>query len=126
MHEFEQGETNVSSVQYFGHYSTWPSNVRYVGMPGKASRAFGIPDKKAIFGKPWHLLDDPRGWATAYVEYLVKRLASDIEFEGRVRLLHGSMLLCYCTKKQADRGVEVQCHARILAEFVELLYHQGE
>ena len=114
--------TEVSSVQVYGHRSTWPEHVVYVGMPGKAASAFGISREDAgPFGKPWHLLDDARGWAAAYVEYLCKRLNSDETFRAQVKALHGKTLLCWCSRKQEQRGTEVACHARILAEFVEML-----
>lgn len=115
--------TEVSSVQAYGQRATWPEHVVYVGMPGKASRAFGIPDHEAIFGKPWHLVDDPRGWPTAYCEYLANKLNTDALFAQRVTALHGKTLLCYCTRKAEQRKTEVRCHARILAEYVELLAH---
>ena len=105
-----------------GHRERWPADAVYVGMPCDASVAFGIPPAEAgVFGKPWRLKDDPRGWPAAYVEHLVRRLLREPSFEALVRALSGKLLLCWCTSKQAKRGVEVPCHARILAEFVDLL-----
>ena len=110
--------TPVSAVQFYGRYDTRPENVVYVGMPGKPSRAFGIPDMAGMFGKPWSCLDNPKGWPTGYLNYLVARLASDNDFQQAVRGLHGKTLLCWCAKKDSPR-----CHAMILSEFAELLYH---
>jgi hypothetical protein len=111
--------TQVSAVQLVGQFDHWPTNVTYVGMPGKASRAFGIPDGLGLFGKPWACLNSPLGWPTAYNQYLVGRLANEPWFEEQVRALHGRTLLCWCVAKpDAER-----CHAFILREFVELLYH---
>jgi hypothetical protein len=90
-------------------------------MPGKAASAYGIPFGEGVFGKPWGLVNDPRGWPVAYVEYLVSRLAADARFEAQVKGLAGKTLLCWCTKKARDRQTEVACHARILAEFVDSL-----
>lgn len=118
--------THVASVQDFGHYRTWGPGLAYVGMPGLASVAFGIPYNRCRFGKPWELKDDPRGWAAAYAEYLAKRLLVDERFYNAALKLHGKTLLCYCTRKAQNRGVEVACHARILAETVELMFHAGE
>ena len=115
--------TNVSSVQDYGNRKTWPNDVVYVGMPCNASRAFGIPDEEGLFGKPWALKNDPRGWAAAYSDMMAARLLVDAEFAARVRQLHNFTLLCYCTAKSRREGVELACHARILAEYVELLYH---
>lgn len=114
--------TEVGSVQDYGARSSWPPEVIYVGMPGNAARAFGILDHQVgPFGKPWALKNDPRGWAVAYVEYLCARMLAQPEFEAQVKALHGSTLLCWCTKKARDRKTEVACHARILAEFVDML-----
>jgi len=114
--------TKVSSVQFYGQFSTWPADAFYVGMPGKASRAFGIPDAAGMFGKPWECLNSPLGWQTAYLRYLVARLSEpDGLFEFNVRRLHGKTLLCWCAKKDAPF-----CHAMILAEFAELLHHASE
>lgn len=108
--------TFVSAVQFFGPRAEWPSFVTYVGMAGKPSRAFGIPDFEGRFGKPWDCLNHPLGWETGYLRYLVNRLMADAAFEADVRALHGKTLLCWCAKKDAPR-----CHAAILAEFAELL-----
>lgn len=113
--------TRVSAVQFYGQFADWPQNTIYVGMPGNASRAFGIPDEATGFGKPWECLKSPLGWQTAYLRYLVARLASDRIFEEMVRSLHGRTLLCWCAAKPSA----THCHANILAEFVELLYHGG-
>ncbi len=110
--------TIVSAVQFFGRFETWPTNVVYVGMPGKPSRAFDIPDHRGLFGKPWACLNHPLGWETGYLRYVVDRMAKDHNFQMAVRNLHGKTLLCWCAKKDAPR-----CHAVILAEFAELLYH---
>ena len=110
--------TTVSAVQFVGQYANWPENVVYVGMPGKPSRAFGIPDSRGFFGKPWACLNSPLGWETAYLRYLVDRMAASHSFQEAVRDLHGKTLLCWCAKKDAPR-----CHAMILAEFAELLFH---
>ena len=115
--------TTVASVQHVGPRQTWPQDHVYVGMPGKASRAFGIPDAEGIFGKAWSLLEDPRGWAVAYSDVTAKRLVADEAWAAKVKDLHGKTLLCWCTAKEQQRGTEVQCHARILAEYVELLFH---
>ena len=115
--------TQVSSVQRYGQFKYWPFAVIYVGMPGNASRAFGIPDRAGIFGKPWECLQSPLGWQTAYVRYLVARMAADPKFELAVKNLHGMTLLCWCEAKPNA----THCHAHILAEFVELLNgHGGE
>ena len=110
--------TIVDSVQHFGQFNSWPDHVIYVGMPGHASRAFGIPDFAGVFGKPWTCLNHPLGWETGYLRYLVGRLANDTNFREAVTALHGKTLLCWCAAKDAPR-----CHAAILAEFVELLFH---
>ena len=109
--------TGVTAVQFHGAWNTWPSDVVYVGMPGKPSQAFGIPNP-AIFGKPWACLKHPLGWQVGYLRYLVQRLANDAEFEEEVLALHGRRLACWCLAKDASH-----CHAFILAEFVELLFH---
>lgn len=112
----------ISSVQTMGRFGSWSDNCVYVGMPGPAARSYGIPDASVgPFGKPWHLKQDPRGWAPAYVEYLCTRLTRDAKFEASVRALHGRTLLCWCTAKAESRGHEVACHARILSEFIEML-----
>ena len=110
--------TTVSAVQFYGQFKDWPLGTTYVGMPGNASRAFGIPDEATGFGKPWECLRSPLGWQTAYLRHLVDRLASNPVFLESVRSLHGRTLLCWCAAKNAPF-----CHAHILAEFVELLNH---
>ena len=110
--------TSVSAVQFHGRFEDWDESMVYVGMPGNASRAFGIPDRVAVHGKPWHCLSHPLGWETGYLRYLVNRLATDPEYAWEVAQLHGHVLLCWCAAKNAPR-----CHAQILAEFVELLCH---
>jgi hypothetical protein len=87
-------------------------------MPGRPADAFGIPQQESIFGKPWNCLDHPLGWQTGYLRYLIRAMNSPA-FEQSVRNLHGKTLLCWCAKKDAD-----YCHAMILAEFAELLYHE--
>lgn len=114
--------TEVSSVQVFGQRDRWPEHVAYVGMPCKPSRAFGIPDAEGIFGKPWSMFHAP-DWEIVYSDYMAKRLLVDEAFALAVKSLHGKTLLCYCSRKAEQRGVEVACHARILAEYVELLFH---
>jgi len=115
--------TEVSAVQSVGRFETWGAAFVYVGMAGKASRAFGIPDEVCLFGKAWSLLDDPRGWPAAYSDLMARRLLTEPKFAAQVRSLHGQTLLCWCTAKAQARGVEVKCHARILAEYVEMLEH---
>ena len=115
-----QVHTLVSSVQEFGQYNTWPSSVAYVGMPGRPATAFGIPEGQSIFGKPWEHTRDPRGWPTAYWQYLVARVLEEPEFAAAVKALHGKTLLCWCTAKQAP-----SCHANLLAGMVEMLNHRG-
>lgn len=117
----QEGHTSVSAVQFFGRFETWPKNVVYVGMPGNASRAFGIPDDMAIFGKPWETLKDPvRSWPEAYKDLLVLRLRNP-QYADVIKALHGRMLLCWCAAKNAEH-----CHAMILAEFIEMLHHEGD
>jgi hypothetical protein len=118
--------TEVSSVQFFGAQKFWPEHVVYVGMPGRAQTAFGITMGTYCFGKPWSFLEDPKGWERAYLDYLVDTLRGSTPFREAVRNLHGKTLLCWCASKQKQRGTEVKCHARILAEFVELLYHEQD
>jgi len=114
--------TSVASVQDYGPRDTWPESVVYVGMPGNAARAFGIADDMAgPFGKPWKLLNDPRGWLPAYREYLQNRLENDSEFARAVANLHGKTLLCWCTRKREQRKTFVECHADTLAQTVEWL-----
>jgi len=110
--------TTVSAVQTVGHRETWSADHVYVGMPGNAARAFGILAAEGQFGKPWACMNDPRGWTVAYNEYLVGRLSDDRKFQQAVRALHGRTLLCWCAAKGAER-----CHAVLLAEYVELLFH---
>lgn len=112
--------TRVSAVQFFGHFDRWPDETIYVGMPGAPSRAFGIPDRVATYGKPWDCLNHPLGWQTGYLRYLVQRMLDDPEFMRAVGDLHGMTLLCWCAKKDAPH-----CHAVILAEFAEMLHHGG-
>lgn len=114
----EDEHTNVSSVQFYGQFERWPENAVYVGMPGKAATAFGIPANLGIFGKPWETLNHPEGWQTGYLRYLVGRLSNDSEFEQAVKNLHGKTLLCWCVAKNAPA-----CHAFLLRELVELLAH---
>lgn len=92
----------------------------YVGMPGNAARAYGIADAiVGPFGKPWACLNDPRGWAVAYREYLWKRIRADGDFALAVRDLHGKTLVCWCRAK----GPNTRCHAEILLSAVEWLFH---
>lgn len=115
--------TKVSAVQFYGQRDTWPAHVVYVGMPGKPSRAFGIPDSEGRFGKPWACVNSPNlwgaaDWQTAYLRYLVQIMEAHPNVMKAVRDLHGKTLACWCAKKDATH-----CHAVILAEFAELLYH---
>jgi len=90
----------------------------YIGMPGRAARAWGIADETVPgFGKPWECLRDPRGWATAYREYLWNRLQTDPAFREAVKALQGKTLLCWCKAKGAD----VRCHGEILISAVAWL-----
>lgn len=109
--------TVVGAVQTFGKRKAWPEDAVYVGMPGNASRAFGIPDSEGLFGKPWATLKHPLGWQTGYLRYLVNMLKQDPAFRSDVKALHGKTLLCWCVAKPTA----THCHAFILAEFVELL-----
>jgi len=118
--------TQVSSVQFFGNWTTWPDTVVYVGMIGPASNAKGIPTGLGQYGKPWAFRDDPRGWPAAYSDYVAGRLLNDAPWADRLKSFHGKTLLCWCTAKQQQRGTEVPCHARILAEYVEMLYHADD
>ena len=114
------GHTSISAVQILGRPETWPAEAVYVGMPGKAARAFGIPDQAVgPFGKPWACLNDPRGWAHAYREYLYLRLVRDAAFREAVKALHGKTLVCWC----ASRPSAQTCHAQFLAKAVEWLNH---
>lgn len=95
----------------------------YVGMPGRAARAFGITDAiVGPFGKPWACLEDPRGWLIAYREYLYARIRDDADFALAVRDLHGKALICWCRAKGAD----TTCHADTLAAAAEWLFHGME
>ena len=108
----------VSSVQRFGHVATWPQECVYVGMPGRAARAFGITDEAAgPFGKPWACLQAPDGWAAAYHRYLINRIQQDPEFALAVKALQGKTLLCWCDSKPHGPA----CHARILSQIVAIL-----
>jgi hypothetical protein len=108
--------TLISAVQMLGRPEQWPAAHVYVGMPGKAATAYGITNI-GPFGKPWHLLDDPRGWEIAYREYLWTRIKNDADFALAVRDLHGKTLVCWCKSKG------VTCHAEALAEAAEELFH---
>jgi hypothetical protein len=116
--------TKVSAVQFFGQFSRWPDGVVYVGMPGKPSRAFGIPDEVAVFGKPWECVNSPAifggapDWPTAFMRFAIERMTNYPKYEEAVRALHGKTLLCWCAKKGAPR-----CHAAILADLSEMLFH---
>lgn len=117
--------TLVSSVQTAGRPDHWTTNMIYIGMPGKAARAFGITDEAAgPFGKPWALKEDPRGWLIAYREYLWNRLKADTAFREAVRGLHGKTLLCWCTAKRTQRNAWVECHGDTLAKATEWLNHE--
>lgn len=100
----------------------WPADAVYIGMPGKAARAFGIEDADVPgFGKPWSCLSDPRGWQTAYREYLWNRLNSDPEFRTNVKNLRGKILVCWCKAK----GKDTPCHGEILIAAIEWLHSEG-
>lgn len=117
--------TMLSSVQYAGRPEQWSADMVYIGMPGKAARAFGIEDASVPgFGKPWSCLSDPRGWMTAYREYLWRRLNSDAEFRSAVRKLDGKTLLCWCTAKAKRQGKPVVCHGQVLIKAIEWLKTQ--
>lgn len=113
-------KTRLGSVQTMGPRGTWPVDAVYIGMPCKASAAFGIIGDPG-FGKPWACKQDARGWQVAYRSYLYGRLLVDEEFAGRVRALKSKLLLCWCTAKAEKRGVPVACHGEILREAVILL-----
>ena len=122
------GHQQVGSVQAYGDPANWPADAVYVGMPGNAARAYGITDESNPgFGKPWYCLNDPRGWETAYREYLHRRLIDDDAFRSAVLALHGKTLLCWClAKAMRHPNFEVgafHCHAVILAKAVEWLTH---
>lgn len=91
-------------------------DIVYIGMPGKAAAAYGITDI-GPFGKPWACLKDPRGWQTAYREYLYARIKTDADFALAVRDLHGKTLVCWCKSKGAN------CHGDILSAAAEWLFH---
>ena len=108
--------TTLSSVQQVGRPDRWTPDMVYIGMPGRAARAFGIPDIAVPgFGKPWACKDDPRGWQIAYREYLWNRLNTDPQFRTAVRALHGKTLLCWCTAKGNA------CHGEILIRAIDWL-----
>lgn len=113
--------TDVGSVQQYGQRAKWPDNVVYVGMPGKAAQAFGIPFHEGRFGKPWNTLEHPLGWQTGYLRLLVLWLTVDEKFREDVRNLHGKTLVCWCVSKGSTH-----CHAFLLREFVELLWHEHD
>ena len=116
--------TLVGSVQDYPK-GTIPSSAVYVGMPGPSARAYGLPDDEVLdFGKPWACLKDPRGWETAYREYLWNRMKTDADFALAVLGLHGKTLLCWCKAKAARNGhEEFHCHANSLAAAAEWIYH---
>jgi hypothetical protein len=117
--------TTLSSVQTVGRPERWTADMVYIGMPGKAARAFGIADADVPgFGKPWACKDDPRGWLPAYREYLYRRLGTDPAFRAAVRALRGKTLLCWCTAKAARRGERVVCHGETLIAAIEWLHTQ--
>lgn len=127
--------TILSSVQTAGRVETWKPDMVYIGMPGKAARAFGIADSMVgPYGKPWELLDDERGWAIAYREYLWSRLNSDPEFRTAVRNLDGMTLLCWCSTKVAGtrrkdgsiRTEDAVCHGQTLQRAIAWLVGEGE
>lgn len=110
--------TVLSAVQFLGRPDRWDGAV-YIGMPGKAARAFGIDDRFGLFGKPWWTLNDSRGWEVAYREYLFRRIRTDGDFALAVRDLHGKTLLCWCRAK----GAAVACHGDTLIAASEWLFH---
>lgn len=114
--------TRISAVQLLGRPERWPADAVYVGMPGKAARAWGIEDEDVPgFGKPWALMQDPRGWLPAYREYLFGRIKASPEFAAKVASLHGKTLVCWC----ASRPSVEACHAQTLARAAEWLAHQA-
>lgn len=115
------GHTSITSVQLLGRPENWPAEAVYVGMPGRAARAYGIADETVgPFGKPWACLRDERGWETAYREYLHLRLRRDAAFREGVLRLHGKLLVCWCASKPSATA----CHAQTLARAAEWLAHQ--
>lgn len=120
------GNIQLSSVQFFGRPEHWPENAVYIGMPGKAARAFGIEDSAVPgFGKPWYCLKDERGWEIAYREYLHRRLLDDDAFRADVLRLNGKILLCWClakaTRQPGFHLADFKCHGLILAKAVHWL-----
>lgn len=112
--------TVLSAVQAVKPVSHWDASMVYIGMPGKATAAFHIPDEMiGPFGKPWECLKDPRGWETAYRVYLYDRIATDADFALAVRDLHGKTLLCWCASKPSATA----CHGQTLARAAEWLFH---
>lgn len=89
----------------------------YIGMPGKAARAFGLTAWG--FGKPWSCLDDPRGWQVAYREYLWREIQSSPAFAERVKALHKKTLVCWCKGKHGND--DQPCHGDTLARAIEWL-----
>lgn len=117
--------TLVSAVQLIGRFETWGEGLVYVGMPGRAARAYGIEDDAVgPFGKPWWCLKAPEGWLAAYRKYLWRLIQSDADFALAVRDLHGKTLVCWCRAKAEG----TQCHADTLAAAAEWLFHgiEGE
>ena len=125
--------TSVTSVMALarkiaGGAETWQADGLhvYIGMPGRSADAYGIQaDNPTVFGKPWPLLKDPRGWRYAYLMYLVARLKDDPEFRTAVKSLHGKILVCWC-KESKSRGEDPDCHGDLLAYAAERLAHEGE
>lgn len=106
--------TVVSSVILRPLWYKTPDHV-YIGMPGYAGQTEGP------FGKPWHLLRDPRGWQTAYAEYLEMRINTDDQFRSAVMSLHGKVLICFCKGKGGI--LNRPCHGDLLARTAEHLWH---
>lgn len=113
--------TTLTAVQLVGRPDRWTADMVYIGMPGRAARAFGITDDAVPgFGKPWACLRDPRGWQEAYRAYLWDRLNADPEFRASVKALAGKTLVCWCKAK----GPDTRCHGEILIRAIDWLNAQ--
>lgn len=109
--------TSVTSVKLTPDWRVRPDHV-YVGLPGYG----GASEAEGIYGKPWSLVRDPRGWRVAYREYLIKRIQTEPEFRAAVMRLHGRTLVCWCKGKA---GVaDPDCHGDMLAAMAEYLFHK--
>ena len=121
--------TTVTSVQLLRNVPEWwkDPNTVYIGMPGKAQRALGIPNEYVgPFGKPWNCEFKPDGSKYPYDEiferyraYLKDRLRTDPAFREAVAGLAGKTLVCWCKGKRGE--MDKKCHGDILAVAAELL-----